>query len=528
MYDAQSEPMDGWEPGLVEPALEGRSRDPGSRRASWIATGVLVVLALATFVLQQMGAAAESKPKQGPESASGIIPARKSDPEVMSAEFMVRFGHVIKSMSAPAGGQGGGKAGGPSPVRMIAENLEPPPGASPEDHLRLAIATAELEGGEAGLERLENFRASLEDGTWRSIPAEGEATLRADAEALEKIFALPKGGGADAGGLLPEGFEARHGYFGRIAKSWGLPDDSPQRRALLGNGGPILAILVVFGMVVVVVVLGGFAMGIVALVMLASGRIRWRFVPPTPGGSVFVETAAVFFTGFLGMQILAGVIKSSAGIDEATATRLTLMAQWLLVPIIAWPVVRGMPWGAWRRAVGLHSGEGVFKEIACGILGYFAGVPLMLAAFLVSVFALMVKGLMSGAGGSGGPVETPENPIVDIVMQGGLMPWLLFALAAFWAPLVEEVVFRGALYRHLRGRFGGAIGVVVSAAVTAVVFGIAHGYEWMLLAPVITLGFNFALMREWRGSLIAPIFAHFMHNATVLLLVIGLFSMLRE
>jgi membrane protease YdiL (CAAX protease family) len=35
-------------------------------------------------------------------------------------------------------------------------------------------------------------------------------------------------------------------------------------------------------------------------------------------------------------------------------------------------------------------------------------------------------------------------------------------------------------------------------------------------------------MREWRGSLIAPIFAHFMHNATVLLLVIGLFSMLRE
>jgi membrane protease YdiL (CAAX protease family) len=50
----------------------------------------------------------------------------------------------------------------------------------------------------------------------------------------------------------------------------------------------------------------------------------------------------------------------------------------------------------------------------------------------------------------------------------------------------------------------------------------------MMLGPVIALGFNFSLMREWRGSLIGPIAAHCLHNATVLLMVITLFSLLKD
>ena len=63
---------------------------------------------------------------------------------------------------------------------------------------------------------------------------------------------------------------------------------------------------------------------------------------------------------------------------------------------------------------------------------------------------------------------------------------------------------------------------------TALAFGVAHGYEWLMLGPVIAIGFNFSLMREWRGSLVGPITAHCLHNATILLLVIGLFSMLKD
>jgi membrane protease YdiL (CAAX protease family) len=515
-------------PGLMVGGA-GDGRDPGSGRAAWIATAALIVLALTTFVLQQMGAAAASAARrptggQTGASASRIAPASKSDPEGMSAEFLVRLGHAVNELSQASGG---GAPSGSSPTDMLLQNLDAGPLASPEHRLRLAIAAAEVGGAQEGIDRAESLRVDLEGGGWSAMSEEDRGTLVGDAKALEVIYAEAKGGGFDAAVVLPEGFEKRHGYFARLVKTWGQPEASAAREALLGNGLSILLILVAFGVVIVGVLVGGIAMGIVAVVMLASGRIRWRFVPPVPGGSVFVETAAVFFLGFLGMKVAVSLIAGAAGMDESATTRLSLVTQWLLVPIIAWPVVRGMPWGAWRRAVGLHSGEGVFKEVLCGVAGYFAGVPLMLAAFLVSFLALVLKGVMAG-GGKDEPVQAPENPIVDVVMQGGVTPWMLFALASFWAPLVEEVVFRGALYRHLRGSWRGVGGVVVSAGVTALVFGIAHGYEWMLLGPVIVLGFNFALMREWRGSLIAPIFAHFMHNATVLVLVIGLFSMLRE
>jgi membrane protease YdiL (CAAX protease family) len=41
---------------------------------------------------------------------------------------------------------------------------------------------------------------------------------------------------------------------------------------------------------------------------------------------------------------------------------------------------------------------------------------------------------------------------------------------------------------------------------------------------LIALGFNFSMMREWRGSLIAPMTAHLLHNGTLLTLVILLFK----
>jgi membrane protease YdiL (CAAX protease family) len=77
-------------------------------------------------------------------------------------------------------------------------------------------------------------------------------------------------------------------------------------------------------------------------------------------------------------------------------------------------------------------------------------------------------------------------------------------------------VFRGALYRHLRSR----ISVAAAAVLTALGFGLMHGYPIIMLGPVISLGAGFALMREWRGSIIASMTAHCIHNAGVLTLVL--------
>jgi membrane protease YdiL (CAAX protease family) len=89
---------------------------------------------------------------------------------------------------------------------------------------------------------------------------------------------------------------------------------------------------------------------------------------------------------------------------------------------------------------------------------------------------------------------------------------------------VEEAVFRGGMYRQLRSR----LSVLGAAGISALTFGLMHGYMFLLLGPVICLGFVFALMREWRGSLIASMTAHFMHNATTLVFVFLALSALKD
>src|SRR5262249_2437749 len=94
---------------------------------------------------------------------------------------------------------------------------------------------------------------------------------------------------------------------------------------------------------------------------------------------------------------------------------------------------------------------------------------------------------------------------------------LLGLLASLWAPLVEESIFRGAMYRQLRGWWHWA----PAGIVTAILFGVMHGYPLLMLGPVISLGFGFALLRGWGGSLIAAMTAHCLHNTAVICMVLG-------
>ena len=495
-----------------EPALVER-RDRGSPQAAIVAGVAIVVLVLTTFVMQQMsargGAAAEVP-------TSRIVAPRPGDMDAMSLKSLAKVGRRIQSLTQQSGGMGGT----PELDKLFLDNLD---GVyRPESRLRAAVVVGEMAGASEAQARLVALRDALDDPgerrAWSYLSVEDRSLLAEDTQTLldvydGRVMLEPSASG---------GLQGRHGYFGKVVSRWGWPADDAERAELLSGGPAIFLILISFGLVVAFVVLGGFAAFITMLVLMLSGRIRSRFVPPMPGGSVYLETVALFFLAFLLLHVGMGLAVDQKWVSEANSFYVSIALQWALLPIIAWPIVRGTGFTRWRREIGLHSGEGVFKELLCGAAGYLAGVPVLLAAMVVSIVAVFIKAGVGGGGGSEPPAV--ENPIVELVSKGGWAPWLLFALATVWAPIVEECIFRGAMYRHLRRR----LGVLLTAVVVAFAFGTAHGYEWMMLGPVIALGFNFSLMREWRGSLIGPIAAHCLHNATVLLLVISLFSLLKD
>jgi membrane protease YdiL (CAAX protease family) len=212
---------------------------------------------------------------------------------------------------------------------------------------------------------------------------------------------------------------------------------------------------------------------------------------------------AIFLVGLIGVSMLSAWIASRYDID---ATRYVI---WLLPLVLLWPRLRGMDWRDLRMAMGWHRGRGVIIESLCGVTGHIAGLPL-LAVGVVCVMLLSTFGY-----------EAAHHPLVDELLGASWSDVVaLYILACVWAPLVEESLFRGAFYHHLRR----PIGAVLSAGVTGFVFAVIHPQGIIAVAALMSLGFTFAMLREWRGSLVAPIAAHAFNNyaaVTLMLLLLG-------
>ena len=81
-------------------------------------------------------------------------------------------------------------------------------------------------------------------------------------------------------------------------------------------------------------------------------------------------------------------------------------------------------------------------------------------------------------------------------------------------------MFRGAFYHHLRRRLPWP----AAAIVVATLFAAVHPQGWAAVPALAGLGFAFAAIREWRGSIIASAVAHALNNGVVTLLLVLLLS----
>ena len=87
-----------------------------------------------------------------------------------------------------------------------------------------------------------------------------------------------------------------------------------------------------------------------------------------------------------------------------------------------------------------------------------------------------------------------------------------------FAPLFEELAFRGLLFAILRRKFR----FLPAALISAGIFGVAHGYGLVGLLSVCLSGVLWAWIYEKTGSLLPGIFAHAINNLLVCLAVMAL------
>ena len=113
-------------------------------------------------------------------------------------------------------------------------------------------------------------------------------------------------------------------------------------------------------------------------------------------------------------------------------------------------------------------------------------------------------------------VTTAEHPVSGLVFSD-TDPLQLSAIGvavSLLAPLGEELIFRGFLYRALRMRWG----VWPALLVTSLAFSALHPS----LGPYLVLSAAFCLAYEWTGSLWTPILLHGLWNGLSFAVLVGI------
>ena len=350
---------------------------------------------------------------------------------------------------------------------------------STADKLRLAMLVGETAGAEEAIRRLSSI-----------VPAENEAEAAEDIRSLRTIYTI----GARA--LLLEEREQlirRHGYVGRLALVYGMPSGQEPRRALESEAFWFtLKLSLLGGLLAAVMILSVIAFTI-AVVWFFRGKLHREYAPETTSNSAYLEGFALYLVLFLGLGVVIRLIGSAN-------LQLTWIALIILPIVWGWLGLRGMTARQRVQALGWHRGKGVIREVGAGVVGYIAGLVVIAVGILITVVLIQLTDVRT------------SSPVVQELTRG---PWRLlgiYALACIFAPLTEETMFRGVLFHHMRGRWSW----LASAAVVSMIFALLHPQGWVAAPALSAIAMVLAALREWRGSLIAPMTAHACSNFLVL------------
>jgi membrane protease YdiL (CAAX protease family) len=410
-----------------------------------------------------------------------------------------------------------------------------------EQRLRYVILLAEVHGPAAALKQLDTMRET----DWEQRPpTERESKLTNLVEKvyhlqLRQLAAAAVGGGAvdvfkhPAAGeseqpdsplalstaerdTLREQFD----WFGQLALA--PPDGDPAARAAVlaaSRRTIVLEVLLVLSFLFLASV--GFLLLFGGAALILTGFLRWRFLSGSRDGGVYAETFGLWMVLYMVLEVAAVFV-------PAGNSKLLVVGLFSLSSLVAlgWPVLRGVSWRRVRQDLGWWTPGPMVNEMFWGLGFYLASLPVLLLGVLLSSGIQKVYQHLADSDPFSVPVRG-SHPISEMLKHANWwdMTQILF-LAAVCAPIVEETMFRGVLYRHMRElgtKWPRVLRVAFSALAVSFVFAVIHPQGVIGLPVLMALALGFALARELRGSLVGPMLAHGLNNALVTLVALSMY-----
>ncbi|MFO1020914.1 MAG: type II CAAX endopeptidase family protein [Planctomycetales bacterium] len=495
---------------MSDPSAESNALEPGGtyvgRGQAWIAW--ILILALVGLRLASEIVAAQQPAAKGADSLDVSFAIE------MQSRFLVGLRQLERRGETQSVGN------------FYKESLEYLNQGDVNQRLRGIITIGEIEGAGRALGALLELDAKL---LLVGMKGNGRPAMSADQKRVrEVLLAVYRSvqGNKDPVGEIPkpdqEFLRKQLGWYGDLAlvprgiSPWANRESVLRKCEGLVLYAGILVCLLGFWML-----LGTFGL-LFGLGATASGGLARKFTPGHGAGRIYAETFAVWLLMFAIVGTVAAMYPIP-GLELGGQGLAMLGCLWLAT---LWPWMRGVPAYVIVRDVGLVRGRGIFVESILGIVGYWATLPFL--CFGMIVMMILMAAVSIGTPpldpNSFDPVELPSHPIIRYALGGNpLLLAQMVLLACVFAPLVEETMFRGFLYRHLRDASAG-LGILLSVLFSALwngfVFAAIHPQGWIAIPPLMGIAFGLSLIREWRNSLIPGMVAHGLSNGLVMSLLI--------
>lgn len=226
---------------------------------------------------------------------------------------------------------------------------------------------------------------------------------------------------------------------------------------------------------------------------------RWGLSDVAKVMILFLFLSQSLFILQFGIINALGLKKYDGGLSGVLNT--TIMDLFVLFVIIY--MVREYHKGS-LRALGLKCG-GFFKNIAAGIAGYMATIPILFVILLITMGLIKITNF-----------KPPMEPVFEIFFEEK-RTYVLSYLSIFVAlvgPIVEEVFFRGFAYPAVKKRIGRWKAIILVSGFFALLHTNLVGF-----LPIFILGVLLVALYERTGSLVPSIAVHMLHNSLMVYLM---------
>jgi membrane protease YdiL (CAAX protease family) len=290
--------------------------------------------------------------------------------------------------------------------------------------------------------------------------------------------------------------------------------------------------IIVIGLIFAVLVFSfccGFIGLIICIVRVFTEKMNSSMKLPNVTHGVYSEVFALWLIAFVGLMSGAQLCAKLIAEDNLFISMFfTIVAFFLSLVVLFWARIRGNSWEQIRSDIGWNFGSGFTKEFLMGFVGYAMMLPILGLGILITLFLFLLQNFASGESDPFSGTSSGAHPIiVDIAYGGWDVRIVLVALTAIAAPIIEETMFRGVLYRQLRTsthRAGQAISIILSILLTSFLFAAIHPQGWVAIPALMGIAISMNLMREWRGSLIPSVMVHGLSNGIVITMMIVFLS----